>query len=521
MAERPTCPRCGKPMIRGPRAQSGKLRWRCITESGGERTLCYQTTDPSKPVRDKQNIERMPEFKAPIRKQTIVLTWAQNATPVFKGFWNSLLALVKDRDAQLMVEPGRYRNPTSIWTDKDESQLWWADEVKPYLCNQRSKLHKRLVFLADVNVQPTASRPLSGFESLTHAESGIIGHPKLQMQCIPTPHQRLPKIMTTTGAVTKSNYTDSKAGKKGDFHHVFGAVIIELDGDRFHLRHINARNDGAFVDLNRAYFPDGSVKDAGPYEAIVFGDAHARFADPGVVSATFGAKGLVEKLNPKTLVFHDLFDGYSVNPHHLGNPFIDYAKSATGFDDVSSEVDYTIECVKSWSKNRKVVIVPSNHDDMLSRWVKRVDWKEQTARNKRFYLETALHMLKQTKMTAEGSRTPDPFAYHVDKAQLKNVYCLPPNTSFMIAGIELGLHGHEGPNGARGNIRNLSKIGVKTMTGHPHSPGILEGCYQVGTMTPLSLEYTGPVGSWLNAHGSIDPMGKRHIHICIDGRFWK
>jgi hypothetical protein len=69
-------------------------------------------------------------------------------------------------------------------------------------------------------------------------------------------------------------------------------------------------------------------------------------------------------------------------------------------------------------------------------------------------------------------------------------------------------------------MKNLSKLGVKVISGHSHTPGIEAGHYRTGTMTYLSLEYTGPIGSWLNAHVSIDPMGKRHIHICIDGRFW-
>jgi hypothetical protein len=83
------------------------------------------------------------------------------------------------------------------------------------------------------------------------------------------------------------------------------------------------------------------------------------------------------------------------------------------------------------------------------------------------------------------------------------------------------LHGHEGPNGARGSLKNLSKLGVKVISGHSHTPGIEAGHYKAGTMTHLSLEYTGPVSSWLNAHVSIDPFGKRHIHICVDGAFWK
>jgi hypothetical protein len=341
------------------------------------------------------------------------------------------------------------------------------------------------------------------------------------MTPIPTPHQRLPKILTTTGAVTVKNYTDSGAGKKGEFHHVIGAVVIELaDSGRFHLRHINARADGAFCDLDKAYYPDGSVKAAGDYPGLFLGDAHPAFADPIVVAATFDKQGLVERLNPKILCFNDSMDSYSITAHHLGNPFIKVAKRESKRDDVRQEVKNTIDWIIEKTGNRQAVIVPSNHDDMLSRWIKRADWKEETP-NEEFYLETALAMLRGTKMTKNGVMTPDPFQYWINKRQVPNILALHRNQSFTIAGIECGLHGHEGPNGARGSLKNLSKLGVKVISGHSHTPGIEAGHYKAGTMTYLSLEYTGPVSSWLNAHVSIDPMGKRHIHICIDGRFWK
>ena len=59
------------------------------------------------------------------------------------------------------------------------------------------------------------------------------------------------------------------------------------------------------------------------------------------------------------------------------------------------------------------------------------------------------------------------------------------------------MHGDKGPNGARGSIRNLRRIGIRSVIGHTHSPGIDEGCYQVGTSTRLRLEIqvARPVGS--------------------------
>ena len=89
----------------------------------------------------------------------------------------------------------------------------------------------------------------------------------------------------------------------------------------------------------------------------------------------------------------------------------------------------------------------------------------------------------------------------------------------MIGDIECSYHGDQGPNGARGSIKNLSAIGVKLITGHGHSAAFLNGHTRVGTMTRLTAEYTSGPGGWINAHASIDAFGKRHLHFCIDGDF--
>ena len=518
------CPKCQERyMTLNSKTPGGKQRWWC-REGSGDRAVCYQTTDPTKPYRDQagrtRKADERPQFKRALGGlRRCVVTWAQNATPVHKGFFATLRNFCERNDAELIVIPGRYKNPTSQWTQAQENAETWAEELTPYLYNGRKKLNNNLVLLGDIKTQPTRVAPLSGYEALTHGESAIVGHPKLQLATVATPQSRMPKIMTTTGAVTVANYTDTSAGKKGEFHHVLGAALVEIENSRiFHLRQINARKDGAFVDLDTAYFPDGSAEACGPYLGLVLGDSHVRFRDRGVERATFGPGGLVELLNPGTLVFHDLLDAYAVNPHHVGDPFVAVAKQAVGFHDIRREVVEAIDWLRDVSKGRSAVVVPSNHDDMLKRWLVREDWRKDP-RNAEFYLETALHMVRSTVMTAQGSSTVDPFGHWLERMAPKNVRALRRGESFTIGGIECNLHGDSGPNGARGSVKNLSKIGVKVISGHGHSPAIEGGHYRVGTSTPLALEYTGPVGSWLNTHCSIDPFGKRHLHTIIDGRF--
>lgn len=518
------CPRCGGNMKRDSRTPAGKRRWSCTPYVNGKRVYCYSTTDPAAPERTQRGdtTARAALPRQSLASQRYVITWAQNATPVHSEFLACLQTFCKHNNAQLLVIPGRYKNPTSQWTASQANEEEWAPEIAPYLIAQRRKLNDNISIVGDLKIQPTAVTPLTGFEGLTGAESAVIGHPKLQLKTVATPSNKMAKLLTTTGAVTVRNYTDSRAGKGGDFHHYFGAALVEIVNSKvFHLHQLSyAPHAHGFIHRDLAYFAHG-VKKAPPYKALVFGDAHAQFADAQVVAATFGKSGLVELLDPEVQVFHDLLDAYAVNPHHFGNPFTAIAKRQCSFDDIKAEVEHTISKLVEWSAGRRSVVVASNHDNMLARWIMNSDWRRDPV-NAAFYLETALHMVKSVTMTKHGASYIDPFQFHVEALVPKsaNIACLGRDQSFVVGGIELSLHGDQGPKGARGSVKNLSRIGTRLMTGHGHSPAIEEGHWRVGTMTPVKLEYTGPVGDWLQTHGSIDAFNKRHLHTCIEGSFY-
>ena len=524
----PICQKCGSKMVRNGHAASGKPRWACF---GGPRAsgaaYCSSTTQPHNPAvarsgEKKKDGEpsRPPKFHRVLKSKRFVITSAQNATPVHTDFLRTLRTYCDSNHAELIVIPIRYKNPTSRWGASQQNAEWWDGEVQPYLYNQRKKLCENLVLLGDIKTIPTAVSPLTGFDGITHGESGILGHSKLQLKTIPTPSHALAKIMTTTGSVTMPNYTDSKAGKKGEFHHVFGAAVVEVVGKKFHLRQINAAKDGSFIDWNTLYTPLGRCQ-APRAAGLVMGDSHYRFIDPKVKDATFGPAGIVQQLDPKVLVWHDLLDGYSRNPHHNGNPFIEIAKRFQGANlhDVEQEVRETIDFLVECTKGRESVVVPSNHDDFLRRWVIDNDWRRDPD-NARFYLETALAMVESVKMGPGGSECVDPFTYWINRLTKKeNIHTLYMDESFTLAGIECGFHGHRGPNGARGTVNNLSTLGVKVISGHGHSPAIENGHYRTGTSTHLRLEYTEGPSSWLNTHCIVYANGKRSLVNIIDGQF--
>jgi hypothetical protein len=511
-------------MRKNGKTPTGKQRWICDRREGGQRADCYGTTNPTVPaVRDQRGNRHegaAPKvFTRKLNSKTFVITAAQNATPVHAKFFTALKHYADVNDAELIVIPLRYKNPTSAWTASQENEESWSAETTPFLYNARKALNENVVLLADIKTQPTASSPLTGYEGLSHGESCVLGHTKLQMKVVPTPHHKFPKMMTTTGACTMPNYTDSKSGKLGEFHHTLGAVVVEVASPKtFHLRHLNgSKETGEFTDLGREYGPGYSKAGRRPL-ALIMGDTHVDFIDKQVEEATFGRGGIIEVMDPEVLVWHDLLDSYAVNPHHRGNPFISMAKRAHGRDNARDEVLRAIEFVnKHTSKTRQSVIVSSNHDDMLARWVRDTDWRNDPT-NAEFYLRTALEMARRILLDNHGTSYPSPFGYWCGQWAKPGVKYL-AGQSFALAGIELSMHGDLGPNGARGSAKNLRRIGVKSVIGHSHSPCIEEGCYQVGTSTALKLEYNlGPSG-WLNTHCLLHANGKRQLITIINGEW--
>lgn len=453
----------------------------------------------------------------PADAKVFLVTAAQNGTPVDKGWWAVLQQIAKHRGAELLVIPIRYKNPTSQWTASAENAEWWCDEVRPFLWSARHGLHRKLTLLADIKIQPTASDPLTGAEALSLEQSGVIGHTKLQLRSIPTPASRMAKILTTTGACTVENYTDSRAGAIGEFHHSLSAVLVEIADDRFHLRHVHYdRKTRSATDLCTRYTPKGACRSPRPL-ALVMGDTHVRAICPLVQAATFGKGGMIDTLKPEHLIWHDVLDAYSCSPHHAGDPFAAVAKRKYGGDDVEREVNLAIDFILEHTpKGATSVVVGSNHNDMLGRWVKRTDWRTDP-QNANFYLRVASAMERETVLSQKGAEYPDPFALLVKARGQRNVRVLDWDESFSLGGVELGMHGNLGPNGARGSITNLRRIGSKSFIGHSHSPGINEGAYQVGTSSLLRLDYNKGPSSWLNCHGILHADGKRQLVVIVDG----
>lgn len=445
-----------------------------------------------------------------VKPARYIVTWAQNATPVHRGF----LSALQRYPAELLVIAGRYKNPTSVWTRKDQNDQWYASELGRFLVESRKQLCPNLCLYGDVHVRPTAVRPLTGFEVFCGRNSGIFGHPKRALEVVPTA-TRMPRLLVTTGACTVENYTDSKAGKKGEAHHVLGALVVEIEADGiYHLRHVAAERDGSFIDLDRRYTPAG-VEPAPPALALALGDVHVGLEDAKVLQAT---RALIKETQPRHLVLHDVLDFRSRNHHDKGLRE-NLAKVRERKRNVRDEVGAAANALhdfSAWGKHR-IWIVRSNHDEALDRWLEEGKPHEDPE-NAPYYFALWHRMCVYH---AKHGRWPNPFALEAYRlgVERKRVRFLGRDQDVRLKGVSYGFHGDLGINGSRGTPHAYAKLGVKTVTGHTHTPSIRDGNYTTGVTARLEHGYNRLPSTWLHAHVIQYANGKRAVLAIIHGRY--
>jgi len=499
------CPSCVSENIikKGRCSDTDKQRWKC--KDCGHRTVAPLGINYDDPAIDRDKVSEA--LKSVKKKKRWLITSAQNATPVFQSALKATHIWCDHNDGELIVVPYRYRNPNSLFTDKDHD--WWSSDIVPHIMDQRIELCSGLVLLGDMKIIPTAKNPLSGLEGFTGNKSCIVGHPHYQFKTVATRAGDMAKIMSSTGSITLPNYTSSKAGKTGDFHHSLGGLVVEWDGECFHIRRIGFESDGSFIDWNTRYTANGVEKAPRP-KSLVLGDLHHWWVDKDADKGTFDY--LIPELEPEAVFVHDALDSFSISHHAKHDPFLRWGKHHNNKHNVKTEIeDLAKYLAERMLSNVNYYIVPSNHQDHITRYIKETDWRTDLE-NSEFYLETALHMLRGTKLVEGGIESPDPFEYWMNKL-LPEINILQRDKSFMIGDVDHSFHGDVGPNGARGSAKNLSNIGVKTTIGHGHSPVFINGCAQGGVMSPSMLYAKGP-SSWLVSHVLQYANNKRtHIHI--------
>ncbi|MGH9968295.1 MAG: hypothetical protein ACREBG_10750 [Pyrinomonadaceae bacterium] len=448
---------------------------------------------------------------ATVSAKTYVITSAVNATKAHAGFMRTLKLYCDTQDAQLIVIPIRYRNPTRTDDTPDD---WWDARLSEYITHERTQIAPGLVVLADIKVQPTAINPLQGWLTVSGTASAILGHTKIALKAVATTPGHPAKIVQTTGACTVEQYSDTNAGKKGQFHHTLGAVVVEVDGDINHTRHICPMKDGSFIDLDKKYTVKG-ITDAPRVDTLTMGDIHAQRHDPSVLAATQAMAG---RVNPVRIVAHDVLDFWSASHHN--KYFEKFRRQCEGTSSVLRELEETAQYMdKITPLADQVVMVGSNHHDHFTQWLEKSEHAHDME-NALVYHETKAAMLRAIH---DGGYC-DPFKLWMDKlmASAARLKWLKPGESFMRHGIEFAWHGHKAPGGARGSTKAFANIGAKIVKGHSHCAEIIDGAHSVGTSSLMDMGYNlDSPSAWTHTHDITYANGKRTLIHCNGGKFYR
>lgn len=451
--------------------------------------------------------------------KTYILTCAQNNTPVNTPVWRNLLALAEHYRAEIKVSQFTYNKgayhrgdvkPGKEPIADDYADLWYAKEILPYVCNARVQLAPDLVFCGESNISPSAEDPLSGYQTYTGPDSCIIPHSKISLRSLPRLKGRPSKQLYTTGTVTMRNYIAKKAGQKAEFHHAFGALIVQVDSDGdWFARHLNASSDGTIYDM-QTRVRAGIVTQGHWVKGIIWGDVHVWQLDPIMQDVCWGTRdSIIDFLRPEAQVFHDLHDHYNRNHHHEGDPHLAFEKWLNGDDSVQKELEADALFLKDSKRCYcESVVVSSNHDGAFKKWLKNPRGQHDAPNVLLWHEGNAAFY--RAKKAREPFYAPE-WAIRQAGDCPADVRFLKEDESFSIAGIECGQHGNNGPNGMRGSAHNLETLGEKAIIGHAHTPCILNGLYVVGVMGSLDMGYNSGPSSWSHTFAVIYPNGKRAL----------
>lgn len=459
-----------------------------------------------------QDLDIAEKHAIPSNTDILFVTSAQNNTPISKTQLANMQAYAKkikeeyNKRVTIVVCTVKYRNPTTL-AEKDKENINWNKDILSYLYYDKLQFGDCTIS-ARSRVQPTAKFPLNGFEMVANGNHLILGHPKYQMKVVPHFNNEYIHIMTTSGSITRKNYSDSRAGEHGELNHVYGFTIVEKVGDKCLVpRFVNCTSEGNFIDLNWKA-ENGKISRNTTCKGLILGDIHNSELDEDLFSATIK---LFNKVRPDSVFVHDLFNGESVNPHEVLDLYIKKRKIDKGRDDVKKELYDCAEFINN--KLTKIpsdnyYIIESNHDVFLDRWINNFNWK-QDLHNSEIYLELA--SLQQDKYTKFIGNIFGTFiTKECCKRALGKVTYLPYGISVKVADIICSMHGDFGVSGAKGNVSSFGRLSMKSYTGHTHSHEVVNGAYSVGCSCVMNQYYTRKGASkWSQGHGVIYDNGKR------------
>ena len=396
--------------------------------------------------------------------------------------------------------------------DLSEIDKTIVDDPELHVIYDDMALNKNL-HISTVKIDPKGVDPLQGMERIAQRDGSVIfSSPKQRLKAVANKRSDLPFVMMTTGSITRSEYRSKAYAKTrrdimAQYDHVMGGLIVEIeDSEIFHYRQIQFEKSGNFVDLG-TYYQGNNVSTLLP-EALIMGDYHSIDKDP---IADAALRSLAKQLQVKTLVMHDVFDGKSISHHDQHRKIYRSMLFQKGKLSLENELEVLAQDLNDWSKLvKEIVVVESNHDDFLARYLEDGRWINEAHNYKMASLLNA-EMVKGNRPLIEGAK--------MKGLKAENIKWLEKDDSFKIARVELGDHGDKGSNGAKGSLPSMERAYGNSISGHSHSPEILRGAWQVGTTSKLKLDYNrGGSSSWFHTSCLLYKNGARQLINVVNGK---
>jgi hypothetical protein len=377
------------------------------------------------------------------------------------------------------------------------------------------KLNSNL-WISTIKIDPKQIDPTQNLDLIGQREGTmLIGSPKQRMKPVANSNTKLPHIIQATGAITKPRYIPRKGDpKRRDYlaqkQHVMGGIIVEIVDDKFyHFRQVQFDKDGSFIDAFYRYDDEGRT--AVTAEAVVQGDFHDGETDP---KADAVADELCRLGKPKYRVFHDTFNGHSISHHDKDQKVRQAIKANEHKLSLATELHnlkLTLQRKLKQSGKEKFLMVRSNHDEFLHRYLQKGDFEDQ-------------NRLIATKLQVQMMEGRDPLQAAMEMLGLSDerLVWIDRDQDFKIsrARIEVGAHGDLGANGRRnpGSAGMLKAYG-DCAYGHCHYGEINHGAWSVGTTSFLKLDYNRGPSSWTQTHQIIYSNGSRQLIHVIQGKW--
>lgn len=423
-----------------------------------------------------------------------VVTSAVTGRVPFKAGLDAINTFLGHNDAALLILP--CSDPAA---QKDKKDKWTLDPSLPKesIVFRDLPLNENLT-LSTIKMSAKQLQPLTGLRRIgKRLGTTMVASPKQFLEYNAVSNKKdIPRGLASTGCITKADYRtemymSERTAYLAENDHVYGGWIIEVKNSKiFHMR--NFRIDpktGAFSDIDKKYHASGKVEKI-TAKLVQIPDYHVLSTDP---QAKQVAKEIVETVKPEFMTLEDFFDGLSINPHERHHYISKSMKSAKNLDSLEYELKACrdeLNELLAWPA-KKIVMKYGNHEDFLRRYIDDGEFMKDP-KNKIIAMKLNIAIEELKKMPFEYAMRE---LFPIQKQDKINFLTL--DDSFVVDGIENGVHGHLGKGGSRNpGMAGLEECYGSGNFGHNHSAGIWRDIYRVGTLTKMQLGYNHGPGAW-------------------------